>query len=196
MFDKFKNLGFKKKIFISLVIFILILGSLIYFLIIPSINEIKKIETEINNQRIDLEQRYIKGQSLRQLTENLKKIEPQISVLDEIFILQDRELEFITSLEELATRNNVEQTINLDLSQDKKESGYQTLPLQLTAQGNYLDLMNYLINLESLNYYININSISLSSSGSAKLSPIINTPEIQPVSVNVNMIIQANTYRK
>ncbi len=192
MLNNIIKFNLKKKIFASIVIFILIIGGLIYFVVIPTIHDIKKMGKEIENQRIDLEQKYIKGQSLRQLTENLKKIEPQLVILDQIFIKQDYELEFITKLEEIAAQNNVSQTINLDTAKINKDKNYQTLPLRLSARGNYKNIMNYLINLEALNYYINIDSMDLSSAFT-KLSA---TPEVQTTFSNINLTISANTYWK
>ncbi len=192
MLNNLIKLNLKKKISISIVVSVLIIGGLVYFVVIPIINDIKKMGEKIENQRIDLEQKYIKGQSLKQLTENLKKIEPQLVILDQIFIKQDYELEFITKLEEIAEQNNVSQTINLNTAKINKDKSYQTLPLQLSARGNYKNIMNYLINLEALNYYINIDSIDLSSA-STKLSA---TSEVQTTFSNINLTISANTYWK
>ena len=192
MLNNLIKLNLKKKISISIVIFILIIGGLIYFVVMPTINDIKKMGEDIENQRIDLEQKYIKGQSLRQLTENLKKIEPQLVILDQIFIKQDYELDFITRLEEIAAQNNVSQTINLNTAKINKDKSYQTLPLRLSAQGDYKNMINYLINLEALDYYINIDSMDLTSA-STKLSA---APEAQTTFSNVNLTISANTYWK
>ena len=192
MLNNLIKLNLKKKIFVSIVIFVLIIGGLIYLVIIPTINDIKKMGEEIEAQRIDLEQKYIKGQSLRQLTENLKEIEPQLIMLDQIFIKQDYELEFITKLEDIAAQNNISQTISLDTAKINKEKSYQTLPLRLAARGNYKNMMNYLTNLEALDYYININSMDLSSA-SAKQSA---TPGEQTTFSNISLVISANTYWK
>ncbi|MEA3464126.1 MAG: hypothetical protein U9R14_03565 [Patescibacteria group bacterium] len=193
MLNNLIKLNLKKKISISLVVFILIIGCLVYFIIIPTIGSIKAIGQNIENQRIDLEKKYIKGQNLRQLTKNLKKIEPQLVVLDQIFINQDYELEFIIAMEELANQNNVSQKINLDTSRVIEGNGRQILPLNLFLQGNYTDIINYLTSLETLNYYININSLELSSSGYTKLSA---APEIHTNFININMAISANIYLK
>lgn len=168
------------------------IGGLIYFVVMPTISDIKKMGEEIENQRIDLEQKYIKGQSLRKLTENLKKIEPQLVVLDQIFISQNHELEFITALEELANQNNISQKINLQELPKDGNKAYQKTPLQISAKGNFINLMNYLIDLEALNYYININSINLSS---AYTAPSAASDE-QTVFSNINIALSADTYWK
>jgi len=190
MLNIIAKLSLKNKIIISLGLFILILASIIYFIIIPTMDDIQTIENEIEQQRIDLEKRYIKGQSLRQLTDNLEIIEPQLTTLDQIFIAQDQELEFITTLEQLAEDNNISQKINLTIN-DKLDNTYQEIPVKISARGNYLNLMNYLTDLEALNYYINISSLDLSSSAQASSLP---TPGEEIITSNISMIIEAITY--
>ncbi len=78
----------KKKIILSMAIFLLIILGLLLFVVIPTVRDIKNMSREIEEQRLDLEKKYIKGQSLKQLAENLKMIEPELVKLDKIFINQ------------------------------------------------------------------------------------------------------------
>ena len=80
--NKYLKFNLKNKITASLVGFLVIILSLIYFIVIPTIKDIKTMGQTIEAQREDLEKKYIKGQSLRQLTENLSKIEPKLELLD------------------------------------------------------------------------------------------------------------------
>jgi len=183
------KLNLKKKIIISLVVFILIIACLIYFIVIPTIKDIKRMGVEIEIQRIDLEEKYQKGQSLRQLTETLEEIEPQLSKLNQVFINQNRELEFITTLEEVADYSNIMQKINLSDFQGIDNQKYKKMPFQLFAQGSFINQMNYLTYLEALNYYININFLELSP-GSAQLASSGETS----AQGSINMLIIADTY--
>jgi len=180
----------KNRIIINIIISILIIGCLALFIILPTTTNIKKIGTEIENQRIDLETKYIRGQSLKQLNENLKKIEPQLYILDKTFVQQDYELELITSMEELANKNNITQRINLEINKKNNNENYQRIPLEISTRGNFINLMNYLIGLETLNCYININSIDLSSSSSA----LFKMSGEQTAQDNINLVISANVY--
>jgi len=191
--EDYLKLNLKKKIIIFLIIFFTIILSLIYLIVIPTITDIKKMGKEIEAQRLDLENKYIKGQSLKQLSENLKKIEPQLNKLDNIFINQNRELEFITTLEGRAQINNVGQKINLASAQvieGNDVQNYKKIPLQLFTQGSFLNQVNYLLNLEALDYYINIKSIELYP---ISANPINNdTANL----ANIAMLISAETFWK
>ncbi len=136
---------------------------IVFFIVIPTIHDILDMGQKIEEQRIDLEKKYIKGQNLRQLTNNLNKINSQLSKLEQIFISENRELEFITTIEGVASKNSIDQRINLGIQEDMAEYNYKKMALQLFLQGNFIDITNYLLGLESLEYYLNIKSIELTS---------------------------------
>jgi Tfp pilus assembly protein PilO len=150
---------------------------------------------DIEDQRIDLEKKYIKGYTLKQLTENLKKIEPKLNQLDRIFINKNQELEFITTLENEADRAGVNQKINLASPQSAVNQKFQKNGLQLSSQGGFNQQLKYLMNLEALSYYININLIELTPANgpaTAAVSSQPNSPSDQ--TSRINMLINADTY--
>ncbi len=186
------KLNFKQKMIINIIFFLIIVISVFYFVIMPTIKNIKTISGEIKTQKVDLEEKYLKGQNLKKLNESLRKIEPQINILDQIFISQNRELEFITTIEEVAHNNNVIQKINLNEIQDNN-STYKETTLQLAIQGTFNNQLSYLKDLESLNYYINIESIKLFP-GSSQL--IKQDEELKQTKQDINMTIQGLTFWK
>jgi len=177
----FPQISLKKKITILLALFPLVMAAIVFFVVIPSVNDIKAIKNEIEEQRIDLEIKYKKGQSLKKLSENLKTVEPQIAKLDKIFINEDTALDFITTMEKIANDNRVAQNMNLLSSKSAKKNGYKKMPLQITAKGDFVNLLNYLIDLEALDYYVNVNSLEMTSFEQAGKG-------------NVKMLIFADTY--
>lgn len=188
-FEKFIRLDLKKRIILSMVGFCLFIFVVVYFVIIPSVRDIKNIRDEIELQKTDLERKYIRGQSLRKMTEKLNRAEEKIHVLDKVFIGQDYGLEFVTTLEEVASKNNITQKINL-LSPTEADNGfYKMIPLQLYSQGESSRQMNYLVGLETLDYYINIKSLELSSG--SRLAP---AGDSEAPASQVNLFIVANTY--
>ena len=181
------KLDLKKKLILSLFIFLLVIYILVQIIVLPTIREIKKISYAIETQRLDLEKRYLKGQNLKQLRENLNKIEPQLDKLNRIFINQNRELEFITTLEETAAANKIFQKINLGAAEAVPAQRFKKIPLQLSAQGNFINQMNYLLKLEALDYYINIKTLELSP---APTSLAENGTSLS----NINLLMTADTY--
>lgn len=193
---KYTKFTLKNKIIVSMTGFILIIFSLLYFIVIPTVKDIKAMGNEIEEQRIDLEKKYIKGQSLRQLTENLKKIEPKLELLDKVFVNQNRELEFITSLENEASKNQVSQKINLGPAQATENKNFRKINLQLLVSGGFVGQLKYLMDLESLSYYINIKSLELSSTAPSADYNSQNPLIIKRETGYTNLSINADTYWK
>ena len=159
----FKDIGLKQKIIANSALMIAIILGIIFFVIIPGLNSVKGLMENIISQKIELEQTMIKEKNNSKISEKIKKIEPQMSKFEQIFINQNRELEFITTLEDIANKNKVAQKISLT---PVLESGgnFKKTPLNITAKGEFKNIMEYLTGLESSNYYINIKSIELASS--------------------------------
>ena len=160
--DNFTKYSLKKKVIIISVIFSAIICGVVFLAIIPTVNNIKRIKIEVEKQIAEMEKKYITGQSLKELKENLEKIDPELKMLSKSFVVKGRELDLITALEELTYKNNVQQKINIDAFKNLDDSkAFQKIPLNLSAQGNFSNLMNYLVDLESLCYYINIDTLEL-----------------------------------
>ncbi|MFH1233465.1 MAG: type 4a pilus biogenesis protein PilO [Patescibacteria group bacterium] len=176
------KINLRKKIIINLFTPFAIILALIFFIILPTIKEINRINNEIEAQKINLEKKFIKGQNLKQLSKNLKEIEFELTRLDDIFINKNNELEFITTLEKIAATNKVTQKINLGNDQLIEGKTYKKVPLQLSTQGNFTNQLNYLLNLESLNYYINIKSLEIFAS-----KAIIDNSAKEPLQMNLSV---------
>lgn len=195
--DKYQKFDLKNKIITALIVFALIIFALIYFIVMPAVADIQTISEKIEEQRIDLEKKYIKGQSLKQLTENLKKIEAKLSSLDQIFINRNRELEFITTIENEANKSQISQKINLSSPKETESQKFQKNSLQLSTSGGFNQQMNYLLNLESSSYYINVKSLEFTTGGSgAAQTEIISQDNSTGGSQtsSVNALINADTY--
>jgi len=186
---KIANLGLKKKIIISLIIFISLVFVIVYFVIFPAIKDINMIKTEIEFQRTELEKKYLRGQNLKNISEKLERAESKLHVLDQVFIQNNEDLKFITTLEEVASKNNISQKINLSASPYANNSFYKVFPLQLFSQGIFSNQINYLIALETLGYYLNIKSLELNSSARGPAGSAENFRNN-----SLNFLISADTY--
>lgn len=177
-----KKINTRKKISIISFAIAAFIVCLIIFVIIPNISDIKKIGENIMQRRIDVENKYRKGQKLKKMAENLKIIEPQIEKLNQIFISQNDALKLATSLEEMAEKNNIKQKINLLTAQKTPFNNYQKMPLQIYIEGNFIDELNYILNLENLNYFLNIKILEITAG--------------KDEGGTANMLIFADTYWK
>ncbi len=182
------KLSLRNSILLVNAILLCAVAAIIFLVIIPSTEEISKMKQNIMKERIDLEQKYEKGLSLKKLSENLKTIEPRMLALNQTFISANRELEFITALEGIAAKNGVSQKISLGKPAATGDKPYKKTPLNIQIQGSYRNAASYLRDLERSNYYINIKSIEMASAG-----------YVQPNSINdggggVGATILAETY--
>lgn len=160
-FNSLKNLSIKQLIAVNLTVAILACGA-IYLTIVWTVKDIKNLNLSIITQKIDLGKQVDKASNMSILGEKLKQITPQLEKFDNIFINKNRELEFITSLEELASKNKVEQKINLGTLSEEKGDPYGKTSLSLDVQGDFLNIMNYLTEIEALNYHFNIDTLDFS----------------------------------
>ena len=153
------SLKLKTIIFVSINILLIVVISLA--IILPITQDIKKIGEAIYRERVDLEKKYLRGQLLKKTISDFEKIKPQKDKLNTIFVIEGEELQFISHLEEIASLNNVRQTIELDTKNYENQERIKIFPLKITAQGNFAPIMKYLTDLEKLNYYFNISSVKM-----------------------------------
>lgn len=146
---------------------VIITGAVIFFIIKPTVEYIQDTKDQIKIEREDLERRYQRVMYLRQNADKLKEIEKQLVVLDDLFLVNDQELDFITTLEGIADKNNVRQKISLK-SANLNDPEQNILPFSVLASGEMHDVLSYLLGIEQLSYYVNFNSLTIDSKISDK----------------------------
>ena len=187
IFKNSKNIGIIPKFFILIAVFLIFESLIIFGLGRFAWQKIKQYRMNIVEQNLNIRQSMDREINAKKLSDKLNKIEPELENFSQIFINRNRELEFITTLENAATHNNVSQKIALDLAKNPDNQTLQKVPLALTAQGNYYNILKYLNELENLNYYLNIISLDFNSG-------VISTNADGGQTRNITLQIQANTY--
>lgn len=179
-FNKLKNINIVQKITTNTVILLIVFGVILYFGIFVTLSTIKNLRAEIITEKIETEKRVNREQNMSGLMSKLKKIEKDLEKIDNVFIDKNSELEFITTLESVANYNNVTQGINLlPIDETIKENPKSIV--NIVAKGKYIDIINYMQDIESLNYYVNISMINISRVAKAQAEE--NNDE---VSLNLN----------
>lgn len=158
---------------VTMTLIIIGLSFVIGFLVIlPTIKNIRQLQSDINNTQQFLEDQYEKTQRMRRSVHNLNEILSQVEKFKNVSATNGPELEIITQLERLATTYNVSQTLRATLQKNKNTPVMNNLPALLKnkdyytfsfqSEGEYKNLINYLKSIEELPYYFSINSIQLS----------------------------------
>ncbi|OGY47433.1 MAG: hypothetical protein A3J65_04780 [Candidatus Buchananbacteria bacterium RIFCSPHIGHO2_02_FULL_45_11b] len=159
-------MAIKRKIIISIALVGAATGLIVYAIILPTIQDIKKISDAVYAERMDLEKKYIRGQLLKKTLEDFEKARPQKEKLASVFVNQGKELEFITALEKIAADQGLKQNIQMPAATGKKsEKNLYSRLLGITVNGDFIGILKYLKDLEKLNYYFNISSLTVGLDG-------------------------------
>lgn len=168
------------------ILIITLIAVQIAFITLPNLVTIDRIKKDIGDQYAEVSRQLALGQTTKKILEDLKNIRPLLEKIAGFFLKESEQLTFITTLENLALKNNLE--IKLQLSDipenDVTEEEIFTIPLSLTLTGSYTDTIKFLIEMQNQSFYINITNLSINASREQKDDPDITTS------------LRANTYWK
>lgn len=178
-----KKIWEKNKIIIIILGYFAIAGSLIYFVFIPKIADIKAAANEIQEKIIDQE---MDDSRLSKLSDMKKDQTDYDSNLDSMKVIlePDQELTLIKSIESIASQSGCiimlnigEKTDSIEINKikrsgSKKGDGEKGImdkisynsffPIQINLKGNYNKTMDFIRMLENSWIYVNIISIHAS----------------------------------
>ena len=163
----------------------------VFYVLFPLASSIEKTKADIQTQRMEIEKKYEQRKEFGDVSDKLKEIESQLGILNKPFVLHDRKLEFITELEELANKNNVEQNINLQMEKAQERGFYRMIPLNIKTSAKFENQMDYLSGLETLDEYVNIYFLTLDSGQADSFEA--ETGEKEGAD-RIEMLIRANTF--
>lgn len=164
-------LSLKQKILLSNMCIVLFLFAIVGFIIVPSINYIVKLKKDINSIQLQIENRYQQAKKLKRSLTELGNLKQNASQFKQSFLKPGSELILITELEQIASRHQIEQNLNINLiDENTKNQNYPVkekniLPvyyqLSFLNNGFMPDQMNFLRDMEKLPYYIIVNNLTI-----------------------------------
>jgi len=162
-----------KKHITTLILFLL--GSTLIislFFIFKTIIDIKYLSESIYQQRVALEEKYLKGLSLKDTVKELEKTKNELNSLTNILLPVNNTLGLITDLEQTAEFYNINQNINLTEGNTKKL--FSSSEINITVNGPYNQVLSYLTELNRKPYYLNIKTIKITTTGNESNKPYLN----------------------
>lgn len=130
---------------------------------VPSVLAIQDLHGQINDAQVAIDQRVAMFRYLRKAAADLTTAQKRIAALSEVAVHEGHELEFITTMEDLATKTGVEQELNLNTVNQKDISGWERLiPVSLSVKGTYPQVRDYLTGLERLPYLVSVSDLAIS----------------------------------
>ncbi len=157
----------------TLILFLL--GSILVvalFFIFKTIIDIKYLSESIYQQRVALEEKYLKGLSLKDTVKQLEETKNELNKLANILLPADNTLVLITDLEQTAEFYNINQNINLTEASRKKP--FSSSEINITVSGPYDRVLSYLTELNRKPYYINIKVIKITTVNNELNTPYLN----------------------
>ena len=161
-----------------------LLSSVIILIILTFLYPATKRMLVISEKAKKLKDSIATQQSTNDLEEanSYEKYETKLNLLNQAMIAKNRELEFITALENIATRFHLQQEINISQREIIDNSNYAKTPLSISLQGEFQNQVKYLQSIEKLPIYINIKKIN------------INTAKEKNTATATKMLLLADTF--
>ena len=148
-----------KKIIIRLSIFGALFCAIVFIVLIPTLNHIKRTAQESYKLRLLLEEKYQESINSRITRKKLDEIKGAVTNFDTFVFKAGQELELITFFESTAAKHNLIQSITSS-NLDKIDNSHLAL-ISINLSGSYHDALQYITDLETSNYFISIKQLHL-----------------------------------
>ena len=160
--EKIEKLSRVQRIVISAVIFGLIAGGFIYFLYWPKIEQINRLNTQLEKLEQKLEIAKRNAQDLKKFQAKMKEAEAQFQMA----MKKLPEKEEIPSL--LSAISNSGQQVGLEFllfepKPEKKKEFYAEIPVAMNIKGDYHNLALFFDQVARLSRIVNIENIQMAS---------------------------------
>lgn len=201
----------------------IIVVCFIIFIIYPLVENTKKFSEQIKDQQAKIEETNQKKEGLEKFKKdktNLEKISKELSSS-----LTSRDvLDLVMKLEEIAKKTNLTQQLQIQekkssesiRGEQKTEIGEETLPLKTSQpqksedplgslpslsmsiflNGQYKNVLNYLMRLENLTYETEIDSLTISSQTVIATPSLPSPPKETPQEKNVSVTLETRIFLK
>lgn len=137
--------------------------ALAIFVIAPSALVTTAVSQQITAQKISLQENRGQDNSFKEALSSFRLFESKTDALNQSIMNKNRNLEFITALENAAEKNNLDQKITVGDYQNIDKSGCSRMPLQLALRGSFTDELKYLQTLEKMPIYLNITKLTFNA---------------------------------
>jgi Tfp pilus assembly protein PilO len=155
-----------KKIFKLIIIFSLV-NIILLVAVVLTAKKLDNTENAIKEFVSSSENKSFRTEELRAALDKIRETRKEVSEYDNYLFKPGDELDLITKMEKTAEKNKVSLLIvnsNLDQIINNK------ITLNLSVTGKYIDVLNYLLELESQDYLLTVESLDMIPAGNNKES--------------------------
>ncbi len=164
--------NFRKKIYLKILILIIAIALLIFFGIRPIFSKINQTSQKIQETKFILSEFDQQKKYLESLENDSEKIKEENITLSQVLIEPQNIVSFIIALERIAdvTENQMEisvvapkkeNALNNPAQQSVSKDEFYNVPFNLSLEGKFNSLMDFLVLLENMEYYVDVGSINI-----------------------------------
>ncbi len=161
MFERLSKISFKYRIIFEVFVIALVVGLIYYFSYKPRVEEIKKLQANIDRLSLKISQ-------LRPVKRSYAKFKAEFELLNKQFqtVLKilPNEKSYNVIYDEivgLAERNGVKVILFQPKGEKKIDSFHSSVNFKIKMETSYIELINYLYRLNYVNRIVNLNGFSI-----------------------------------
>jgi len=152
------------KIYSTLAVFVIIDALIAVFVIYPVFSGLRDASGKILYDKQQIKLIYQEKDDIENFKNNLSSYRLNLDKMEQMFIDPQDPLDFIKFVESTAATLNIDVDINLVNSTNQKSSSQQFSYFQINAKGGFLDVLNFIQNIENGPYLLKVNNLSVSKS--------------------------------
>ena len=155
-------MALKNKVYISLLLFPLLSGILIVFLIIPTYKDIQKSLEKITIQKQETALLERKVKDIEEFKKNYFEIKKSLERISALFAESEAPVNFISFLEKSSQDSLAPIEISYSLSQKKDADSWPAMTFRVNSQSPSFSFFNFLEKIESGPYLVEIGNLNIS----------------------------------
>lgn len=147
------------RILLTVIILIAGIGIVVSTVAVPSLIDISKLAEQIDRERQRIEPIVERALRFRSTKEDVQLVQKDLSHLLKLFLNEGDEILLFTALEQKSKAAGLIQTLRV--GESRSAGGVKMLPINLTLEGRYANVVQYIVDLEQMPLILNIKNISI-----------------------------------
>lgn len=135
---------------------------------VPAALSTRGLVDDIRVKQHEIDARFEAQRRIRNSMADFETVVERVAALASVAVREDQELLFVTAIEEAAEASRVEHTLSLETANQKDLSPWERqVPVRISADGAYPDIVRFLNAIERLPYLVIVDSINVTATSAA-----------------------------
>jgi len=161
-----RKLNPRERILLGVVLVGITCFVFVRFLLIPQVKAYSQVKEELAKRESELQQARALVSSLGRETRKLAEVRKEVERVEGLFRNETRDGSVVVLVGLRSATRNVEVT-SLEPGEIKESKSVLELPFKITAEGSFLDILDFCYDLENLSNFSEIRSLRIESMGSS-----------------------------